>query len=354
MRLASIVLLAAAALPLAAADLPVRGIHLGAVSSGDVPLLVRFISDAMPKEGANTLVLELNYRYAFQRRPEVADPDPLSRDQLRQIAAACRKAGVRLIPEVNCLGHQSWDKTTFGLLRSHPEFDETPGKYPGNQGIYCRSYCPLHPQVHEVLFDVIDEIAEASEADAVHVGMDEVFLLGETDCPRCRGKLKAELFANEVRLLHDHLARSKREMWMWGDRFLDGSTGLGEWEASFNGTYPALGRVPTDIVICDWHYQVAFPTAAMFALAGFPVVSSPWRDAKVALGQLELIRLVQNQAGEKIGSRLRGLLHTSWGPPAAFLQAYYGEGHPPAVSREEAACFRALFAALRGQPAAAR
>ena len=35
------------------------------------------------------------------------------------------------------------------------EFDETPGKYPNNEGIYCRSYCPLHPEVHEVLFDLV-------------------------------------------------------------------------------------------------------------------------------------------------------------------------------------------------------
>jgi hypothetical protein len=38
-------------------------------------------------------------------------------------------------------------------LRAHPEFDETPGKYPSNEGIYCRSYCPLHPQVHDVVFE---------------------------------------------------------------------------------------------------------------------------------------------------------------------------------------------------------
>jgi len=87
---------------------------------------------------------------------------------------------------------------------------------------------------------------------------DEVFLLGDDDCPRCKGKDKAELFAQEVISLHDHLARSKRTMWRWGDRLLDGeSTGFGEWEASTNKTHGALGRIPKDIVICDWHYERA-------------------------------------------------------------------------------------------------
>ena len=57
-----------------------------------------------------------------------------------------------------------------GLLRAHPELDETPGKYPGNAGIYCRSYCPLHPKVHEIVFDLIDELVEATGADAFHAG----------------------------------------------------------------------------------------------------------------------------------------------------------------------------------------
>lgn len=339
-------------LPLLASELSVRGLHLNAPKPAEVPLLIRFIGDALPKEGVNTLVLEIDYHYQFRRRPEVADSDALSPDDLRQIAAACRKAGVRLIPLINCLGHQSWANSTFGLLRSHPEFDETPGKYPENKGIYCRSYCPLHPQVHQVLFDVIDEIADATEADAVHVGMDEVMLLGEDDCPRCKGRLKSELFAGEVRRLHDHLVQTRREMWMWGDRYLDGSTGLGGWSASLNRTHPALQQAPADVVICDWHYDAAVPTAPVFALAGLPVVSSAWRDSNVALAQLNLIRLIRSAAGEPIGSRMRGVLHTSWGSMAAFIQAYYGEGTPAASSSEaeEAACFRRLFEAVRVAP----
>jgi hypothetical protein len=202
-----------------------------------------------------------------------------------------------------------------------------------------------------VLFDLIDELSEAFEADAFHVGMDEVFLLGEPECPRCKGKLKADLFAGEVRALRDHLARSKRTMWIWGDRFLEGATsGIGEWEASFNATYPAIDQVPNDIVICDWHYEAALPTAPLFALKGFPVVSAPWRDTKVAMGQLELIRSVRANAGEKIASRMLGMLQTSWVPAGAFMRAYYGEAKPGKGDKaavEAANCFRTLFAELR-------
>ena len=83
----------------------------------------------------------------------------------------------------------------------HPDFDETPGKYPNNEGIYCRGYCPVHPEVHRLIFDFIEELARACEARSFHVGMDEVFILADPDCPRCRGKNPAQLFAGEVKTL---------------------------------------------------------------------------------------------------------------------------------------------------------
>ncbi|MCS7315765.1 MAG: family 20 glycosylhydrolase [Bryobacterales bacterium] len=326
----------------------VRGLHLSAPRPDDLGLAVRFIREALPKEGVNLLVLEFGYRYRFSRRPEIREQDALGPQDVARLAEACREAGVRLIPQVNCLGHQSWARTTFALLRAYPHFDETPGAYPGNEGIYCRSYCPLHPELHAVLFDLMDELAEACAADAFHVGMDEVFLIGEPQCPRCRGRNKAELFAGEVRRLRDHLAGRGLQMWMWGDRFLDGErTGLGKWEASMNQTHPAVGMVPRDIVICDWHYENAPPTAAWFATEGFPVVCSPWRKPEVALAQWELVRHVRRNAPDAIGRRMLGMLQTSWVGFGPFVRTYFGE--PPASPRAQEAvnCFRTLFEALR-------
>ena len=317
--------------------------------SEDVPLAVRFIEQALPKEGVNVLVLEFNYNFRFTRRPEVADPNGLTREEVEQLAAAAKRAGVKLVPQINLLGHQSWARNTAALLRAHPEFDETPGKYPDNQGIYCRSYCPLHPDVHAVVFDLIDELADAAGADAFHVGMDEVFLIGEDDCPRCKGKNKAELFAQEVRTLHDHLAQSKRAMWMWGDRFLDGeTTGIGKWEASANQTHAAIGMVPKDIVICDWHYDRAVPTAEHFAIEGFPVLVSPWRKPEVALAQLESLRNVRAHATNAVAERMQGVLQTTWTNIATFARAYFGELQKPEPNAQDAVlCFKSVMRELR-------
>jgi hypothetical protein len=334
---------------------PIRGLNLMAPGPEEIPLAVRFIKEALPKEGVNVLVLEIGYRYQFTKRPEMADPRGLSKENVKSLVDAAREAGVRLIPLINLLGHQSWAKNTGSLLRVHPEFDETPGKYPQNEGIYCRSYCPLHPQLHGVIFDLVDELADAFEADAVHVGMDEVFLLGEDDCPRCKGKDKAVLFADEVRALHDHLAASKRTMWMWGDRFLDGeTTGIGKWEASIIRTHPAIHSVPKDIVICDWHYERALPTTEHFALEGFPVLACPWRKPEVALRQLESMRQVRAHATKAIADRMQGILQTTWSGMGPFAKAYFNEiqpadPRPSADLTESLTCFRTLFRELRAQ-----
>jgi len=336
------------ALNAASPSLPIRGLHVMAPKPDEVDLALRFIGEALPKAGVNTLVVEFDYRYQFTRRPEVTDADALSRDDVTKIAAACRQAGVRLIPQINLLGHQSWASKTFGLLRAHPELDETPGKYPQNAGIYCRSYCPLHPNVHGVIFDLIDELAEVSEADAFHVGMDEIFLLGEDDCKRCKGKNKASLFAGEVKALHDHLAQSGRTMWIWGDRFLDGgTTGMGKWEASMNGTQDAIHMVSKDMVICDWHYERVLPSVTYFAMVGFPVVASPWRKPNVALGQLALVRETRAHATGEIGDRMQGVLQTTWVPFGPFARAYFGEQAGDTEVHEAAQTFRALFEELR-------
>ncbi|HLK13871.1 MAG TPA: family 20 glycosylhydrolase [Fimbriimonadaceae bacterium] len=327
-------------------DLPIRGLHLAAPSPAEVPTLTKFIREALPRERVNTLVLEIDYGYKFKSRPEMADPMGLSEADVKAIVHACHDAKVRLIPQINLLGHQSWAKHTDALLTKHPEFDETPGKYPENKGIYCRSYCPLAPGLHGLLFDLIDELCDACECDAFHCGMDEVFILADPECPRCKGKPTAELFAGEVNTLHDHLKSKGRQMWMWGDRFLDGRTnGLGEWEASTNGTPDAINHVPKDIVICDWHYERAEPTPALFALNGFQVLACPWRQADTAKQQVAFMRLLRSGPNPKIAEKALGVLHTTWCGASAFIRAYSGDEKAGKEPAESAACFKAVMRA---------
>ena len=344
------VLVATSALALAAAPSvpPVRAVMMFFPSVEVQPEFLRFVREDLAREGVTHLVLQIDYGYAYTSRPEMAGTHTTA--EVKSIVAACRASGIELIPLLNCLGHQSWAGTTHRLLTAHPEFDETPGLYPENEGIYCRSYCPSHPGVHAVMFDLLAEIGDVFEAKAVHVGLDEVFLIGEDVCPRCRGRDAAELFAQEVRTLRDFLHTRGLRLWMWGDRLIDGATtGIGKWEASMNRTHRAIDLIPRDVVICDWHYESTPPTAGYFALKGFDVILCSWNQPAVAREQAEhVVRLRAENASSPIGTRVLGVMATVWEPPAKFLPAYRalraGEAPP---EKSAAASMQALFGRVR-------
>ncbi|MBN8852866.1 MAG: glycoside hydrolase [Sphingobacteriales bacterium 50-39] len=339
--------------------LPVRGFCINAPRPAGVDSFVTFIDKELSSRKVNTLFLLIDYRYQFTSHPELSDTDALSGADAKKIVQACQRHKIRIIPQINLLGHQSWASTPNKLMKAYPQFDETPWvkfpekyEWPNADKLYCKSYCPLAPGLHDVLFAVIDELCDAFEADAFHAGMDEVFYIGEDQCPRCGGRDKAELFAGEVRALHDHIVQKGREMWIWGDRLLDGkTTGIGEWEASYNNTHRAIDMIPKDVVICDWHYERADKTAVLFAMKGFRVVTCPWRDPGVGITQVrDMVNFRQGSTPE-MKQRFLGIVETTWSPTDRFLQGYYGvaqpatrpNGRPADPQRTPWNCFRAVF-----------
>ncbi|HEY3321431.1 MAG TPA: family 20 glycosylhydrolase [Planctomycetota bacterium] len=332
-----------AGLVLSAEPVPVRALHCMAGPKADTEACEQFIREVLPKEGVTHLILEIGYSYQFKSHPKLGSASAMGRDDLRKLLKACQQSKIKLIPQFNCLGHQSWAKVTSSLLKKHPEFDETPYVPEDNEGIYCRSWCPLHPEVHKIVFDLLDELADACDADAFHVGMDEVFLIADPKCPRCGGKDPAVLFAGEVKKLHDHFAEKKREMWMWGDRFIDGKKmNVGKWEGSENNTFASVDQVPKDIVICDWHYDQAPDTPQFFIEKGFRVVACPWKKSDVALGQLKNLKGL----AEKHSDKALGMLQTTWVSFPEFIRAYHGKSTTPDAIGS-AGCFKALLAAMR-------
>lgn len=310
---------------------PVIGLCISSPQSNELDSFLQFMDEELGPGGINTLVLRVDYNYAYTSHPELRSENPLSRKDVKKLVTTGRKHGIQIIPQINLLGHQSWHSTMGNLLQVYPEFDENPSvelpedyEWPNEDGLYCKSYCPLHPEVHKVVFALVDEIMEVFEAKAFHAGMDEVFYIGEDECPRCSGKDKAELFAGEVNKIRDHLAGNKQELWIWGDRLIDGkTTGLGMWEASENDTHAAIDLIAKDVVICDWHYERADPTAALFALKGFRVITCPWRNPEVTREQLRMTDAFRSNSVERVRDRYYGFMQTVWTSAGNFMDQYY-------------------------------
>jgi hypothetical protein len=292
---------------------PILGMHC-AVSSDEAGLQLLSQIPELRRLGINTLIIEVGYSYQWKSHPELCEDGFLSEDVAKRIAGECRLNNILIIPLIECVGHQSWDDITDKLLLVYPDFDETPGMYDRNKGIYCRSWCVSNDSIYPVVFDLIDEITCVFDTRFIHVGMDEIFLIGEDACPRCRGKRKDELLALAINKIYEHcVTKRKLTMLLWGDRLIDGNEDCfnyySEWDSSKNDTSGAVMNIPKDIVICDWHYDLLeeYGSLPYFLDLGFSVLPTSYKNADAAKS------FIGYSLGFRNDERMLGHLYTNWG-----------------------------------------
>jgi hypothetical protein len=291
-----------------------RGVHFGFNDPEKIPLLKKYISEELPRYKANTLVLMVNYAFKFKSHPEINERTMLDELQAREIARYGRNNNIKVIPLINCFGHQSWRPTSIrGLLRAYPQFNETPCMTGDDVLMY--NWCPSDPRIAPIVFELIDELIDSFESDTVHLGMDEVLYLGV--CPFCSKKSPAEHMAKVVNEFYEHVVgRRGTKMMLWGDRFINGfETPYNPMNGSRNGTHPAIKQIPRDILLCDWHYHLheSYPSVDQFEENGFDYVICGWRKQKA-------IRAFIEYATRHGKDHFKGYLHTNWGGIIPMLQ----------------------------------
>ena len=286
-----------------------RGVHLMLSSDKNADELI----DQMPRlqaVGVNVIIVEVDYHFDFPSHPELRESQYVTRAGAHRLVLSAHSHGIRVIPQINCLGHQSWKTNSGALLAKYPQFEEAPGPEVTNKNFYCRSWCPQDPDVNKVVFALVDDMIDAFDADAFHVGMDEVFVMASDYCPRCHGQDPAKLFAKCVNDLHGNIVgKDHAEMLMWGDRLLDAKAeGYSKWEASINGTPPAIDLIPKDIIVCDWHYekQKTYPSVPLLLDKGFRVWPCGWQPLTNTLA-------FSAYAHTQTNPRMVGYLCSTWG-----------------------------------------
>ena len=285
-----------------------RGVHLWLDNETEARTLVGTLP-ALAGAGANVIVVEVNYSFEFQSHPELRNRRFVTRATARELAEAAHRCGIRLIPEFNCLGHQSFGRRISPLLQLHPEFNETPGQSLTNKNVYCLEWRPDAPGLNELIFSLIDEMANAFEADAFHVGMDEVYLLGSGTNAPGRRRTPAELYAGQVRALHDHITVQRHmEMLMWADRLIGPKfQGYSRFDNDRNDLSAAIDLIPKDIIQCDWHYEwkKSYPSVPYLINKGFRVWPSGFEP-------LAATRAFSDSVLSLRSKRVIGYLATTW------------------------------------------
>ena len=285
-----------------------RGVHLWLDNERSAQELVRTLP-GLAAAGANMVIVEVNYSFEFTGHPEMRNRHFVTKATAHQLAATARQCGIRLVPQFNCLGHQSFGGRIAPLLRRHPDFNETPSQSLTNKDMYCLSWCPRAPGLNDIVFSLIDDMADAFEADAFHVGMDEVYLIGTDECPRCRGANPAELFATQVNALHEHIVGQRHlAMLMWSDRIIGTKyQGISRFDTAQNDLSAAVDHVPRDIIQCDWHYEWkrSYPSVPYLTAKGFRVLACGFLPEKAA-------QAFSDDAQRLNDPRVLGFVATTW------------------------------------------
>jgi len=312
----------------------IKGIVLTAPLHEEIDDVIKLIDEYLAPRGFNMIVMQVRYRYQFRHHPEVRGYDPLSEDDVKRLLAVCQKNGIKLVPKMNLIGHQSGfhneptdgilhghnevlSDIRDGLLRAYPEFDEQRGV---DEILYSRSICLSSREAKDVICELIDELMDVFEADMIHIGCDEVFNAGL--CSECSKKSRGELISSWINSINAHVKARGGSILIWGDRLLStNDTGYNRWEASDDGSSIAIDMLSKDIIICDWHYDryEKYESVDIFAKAGYKIMISPWRD-KASL-EAFLDYAIKHDVGH-----INGVLMTTWcGSGDLAKRLLYGE-----------------------------
>ena len=268
-------------------DKPFRGIYLYLPGRDNIAFFKRFIRDFMALYKYNTLIMEMNACMRLESHPELnygwiqfardtnyscrnypphpfhnveqnsshqdaADSGFLEKEEVADLASWVRKYHIELVPELASFTH------SYYLLTEHRDLAAIPQhKWPD-------IYCAANPKTYPLVYEVYDEFTDLLKPRSVHIGHDELFLPVDVS-PQCHDRNIAELYGQDVKKIHDHLAAKGIKTQFWGDMLLESVRGHGlstrtardGWTYSYAGamTPEQVERlIPKDCLIYNWFW----------------------------------------------------------------------------------------------------
>ncbi len=186
--------------------------------------------------GYDELYLHLEDAVEFPSLPGVARADAYSRRDFGRLVDAATRAGIKVVPIVNLLGHTQY------LIKTPAWRDLNELRAADGSPLTHGQICPLHPRTLEVADKLLRDLAPFCTAGKVHVGLDESFQLGK--CPRCRAEVTrhglASHFAGHATRLHGPAASLGLRTGLWADML-----------ALLPAAIPLL---PRGLIAYDWYY----------------------------------------------------------------------------------------------------
>jgi len=266
----------------------------------------------LPELGVNTVLIEYEDKFPYERHPFLRDASAFTPDELRAFLAAARDAGVRPVPLVQSLSHLE-----FAL--AHEELAHLREAPPIHTQI-----CPRNDEAVELVRGLVAEVlAYHREDELFHLGGDETWSLGV--CDACKawvedvGGTVAAWAEHQKKIMSVVRDAGKRPVY-WDDIFWKRPASLHE------------ADLPKDVVLHSWNYVVTAdkvraslgheeygnggkPLARVdtYQDAGYDVLAGPCLDWGLFLPRHR--HCLSNTAAWALKARasgMRGLINTGW------------------------------------------
>ena len=128
----------------------------------------------------NAVIWEIEDKLGYTRRPEIASPNAISKQEMKALCRYAKDRHVEISPLVQGLGHASF------ILKHHWELRENPASD--------WEFCPSNPETYELQFDLYKDALEAMPyGKYLHIGGDEISAIGIDERCKATGKTAFEL-----------------------------------------------------------------------------------------------------------------------------------------------------------------
>ena len=283
--------------------------------------------DELAQLKINGMIVEIEDKLQYKRRPEVASADALSIEEWSAISDYALARNIKISPLVQGLGHASFvlkhEKNKF--LRDDPKSDW--------------AFNPLDPETYALQYDLyLDALEAFPHGKYLHVGGDEVHTTG-------RGSEKSDLELNLIWLnkVTSFAAKHNRIPIFWDDMPLkqaglmrpiyDVNMPVKTVDSIWRVNEPKLNRFieqfPKNCVYMRWNYHRAESYGngkAMdwFSSNGFQVMGATAGQTRWTLmpqreGNIDQIRIFAEQS---INRNYDGLLLTLWDDDSPHFELY--------------------------------
>jgi len=275
----------------------------------------------------NGIIVEIEDKLKYKRRPEVASSDAISIEEWRKISKYALDRNIKISPLVQGLGHASFvlKHNKNKHLRDDPESDW--------------AFNPLDPETYTLQFDLYKDAFEAfPHGKYLHVGGDEVHTTG-----RESGKSALELNLIWLNKVSDFAAEHDRIPIFWDDMPLKQAGLMGPiydekmppktvdsvWAANEPNLNRFIEQFPKNCVYMRWNYHLAESYGngkAMdwFSSNGFSVMGATAGQTRWTLmpqreSNIDQIRIFTEQS---INRNYNGLLLTLWDDDSPHFELY--------------------------------